>query len=89
MKISGIGVKGSISMEEKCNLENAIGPVSWDTLRQDLLSFSKETLAEMVNIWLKNYWTNQNYWMVYTEEGFGFDAACKMDEKVWGKTGPV
>jgi hypothetical protein len=42
----------------------------------------------MVNIWQENYRTNQNYWMVNTEEGFGFDAACQMDEKVaWSYIG--
>ncbi len=76
-------------MNEICKLNNEVGPVTWDALKQDLMSLPKETLAEMVNVWLKSYWTNQNYWMVYTEEAFGFEAAGRMDEKVWGKAGPV
>jgi hypothetical protein len=27
--------------------------------------------------------------MVFTEDEFGFEAAARMDEKVWGKTGPI
>jgi len=76
-------------MKKTTNLKSVAGPVTWETLKRDLMSLPKETLAEMVNVWLKNYWTNQNYWMVYTEEAFGFEAAGNMDEKVWGKAGPA
>ena len=54
-------------MKKTTNLKSVAGPVTWETLKRDLMSLPKETLAEMVNVWLKNYWTNQNYWMVYTE----------------------
>ncbi|MEW6262447.1 MAG: DUF6125 family protein [Thermodesulfobacteriota bacterium] len=65
------------------------GPVTWDGLRAELMTLPKETLAEMVNLWLKTYWTLQNYWMVYTEEKFGFENAAKMDELVWTKLAPA
>ncbi len=61
------------------------GPVTWAGLKTELMELPKETLAEMVNLWLKTYWTLQNYWMVFTEEEFGFEAAARMDEKVWTK----
>lgn len=65
------------------------GPVTWDGLKAELSNLSKETLIELYNVWLKTYWTNQSYWMVFSEEKFGFDAAGELDEKVWGKVGPI
>jgi hypothetical protein len=65
------------------------GPVTWESLKQELMTLPKETLAEMVNLWLKTYWTLQNYWMVYTEKLFGFENAAKMDEMVWSKLAPI
>ena len=68
---------------------NQPGSVTWEALKQDLMDLSKEDLVELVNVWMKTFWTNQNYWMVFTEEEFGFEAAARMDERVWGKTGPI
>jgi hypothetical protein len=65
------------------------GPVNWAGLKQELMELPKETLAEMVNLWVKTYWTLQNYWMVYTEQLFGFENAAKMDEMVWTKLAPA
>jgi hypothetical protein len=65
------------------------GPVTWDGLKQELMTLPKETLAEMVNVWLKTYWTLQNYWMVFTEQEFGFQNAAKMDALVWSKVAPA
>jgi hypothetical protein len=76
-------------MADSFKLINKAGAVGWDGLKQDLMSLPKESLVELVNVWLKTFWTNQNYWMVFTEDEFGFEAAARMDEKVWGKTGPI
>ena len=76
-------------MADGSKLENQVGAVTWESLKNELMQLSKEELVELVNVWLKTFWTNQNYWMVYTEEEFGFGAAAKMDERVWGKTGPI
>jgi hypothetical protein len=65
------------------------GPVTWEGLKQELVTLPKETLAEMVNVWLKTYWTLQNYWMVFTEERFGFENAAEMDARVWEKAAPA
>jgi hypothetical protein len=76
-------------MANRFKLVNKAGAITWDGLKNDLLALPKESLVELINVWLKTFWTNQNYWMVFTEEEFGFDTAARMDEKVWGKTGPV
>ena len=67
----------------------AAGPVTWEGLKKELMALDKEALAELVNTWVKNYWTNQSYWMVFTEERFGFQAAAEMDQKVFSKTAPA
>ncbi|NLW44594.1 MAG: L-2-amino-thiazoline-4-carboxylic acid hydrolase [Syntrophomonadaceae bacterium] len=65
------------------NLERRPGRVTWESMKEELMSLPKETLAEMVSMWVRNYWTNQNYWMVCVEREFGFDNAAKLDEEVW------
>src|SRR4030042_3596563 len=65
------------------------GPVTWEGLKQELMELPKETLAEMINLWLNTYWALQSYWMVYTEQLFGFQNAAKMDEMVWAKLAPA
>jgi hypothetical protein len=62
------------------------GEVTWEALKRELMNMDKETLAELVNTWVKNYWTNQSYWMVFTEERFGFQAAAELDQKVFSRT---
>lgn len=74
--------EGSIFMTEP-------GEVNWDGLKGELMTLPKETLAEMINVWLKTYWTLQNYWMIFTEQEFGFEAAARMDELVWSKLAPA
>lgn len=59
------------------------GMVNWDGMKSELMELPKETLVEMVNMWVKNYWTNQSYWMVFVERDFGFDAAGLLDMEVW------
>jgi len=76
-------------MADRSKFVNKAGAITWDGLKHDLMALPKEALVELVNVWLKTFWTNQNYWMVFTEEEFGFDMAARMDEKVWGKTGPI
>ncbi len=62
------------------------GDVTWEGLKQELLSLPKETLVELVNVWVKNYWTNQNYWMVLVEKVVGFDEVARIDGEVWENT---
>lgn len=76
-------------MDETPRLTTKVGPVTWDGLKQELMTLPKETLAEMVNLWVKTYWTLQNYWMVFTEQEFGFANAAKMDALVWSKVAPA
>jgi hypothetical protein len=76
-------------MMSRVEIQTQAGPVTWEGLKQELMQLPKETLTEMVNVWLKTYWTLQNYWMVYTEQLFGFENAAKMDEMVWGKLAPA
>ncbi len=55
----------------------SIGPgrVTWEEMKSELMELPKDTLAEMVNMWVKNYWTLQSYWMVFIERDFGFESA--------------
>lgn len=61
----------------------APGRVTWEGLRNELMDLPKETLVEMVNMWVKNYWTNQSYWMVNVERDFGFEHTARLDAEVW------
>lgn len=63
--------------------ETKIGKVTWDGLKTELLKQDKETLVEMINMSMRNYWTNQSYWMVTVEREFGFNAAAHMDMEIW------
>jgi hypothetical protein len=76
-------------MTDAVDFINAPGEVDWELLKRELLSMPKETLAELVNLWLKTYWSLQNYWMVFTEEECGFGVAAKLDGKVWEKLAPI
>ena len=77
-------------MIAKTTIATKPGPVVWEEgLKAELMELPKETLAEMVNLWLKTYWTLQNYWMVFTEQEFGFENAARMDEMVWTKLAPA
>ncbi|MGB4330945.1 MAG: hypothetical protein WBK03_05620, partial [Dethiobacteria bacterium] len=53
------------------------GPVTWESLKSELMELPKETLVEMVNMWVKNYW------MVNVERDFGFDDTARLDGEVW------
>jgi len=63
----------------------AVGRVAWDEMKTDLMALPKDALVEMVNMWVKNYWTLQSYWMVFVERDYGFEAAAKFDMEVWEK----
>ena len=76
-------------MSEAVNLTSGAGKVDWELLKRELMSMPKETLAELVNVWLKTFWSLQNYWMVFTEEESGFETAGKLDGKVWEKVGAI
>jgi len=65
--------------------ETSAGKVNWDHLREELLELPKETLVDMVNMWVKNYWTNQGYWLTFVERDFGFECAGQLDGEVWEK----
>ena len=43
----------------------------------------KEELAELVNVWIKDYWTCQSYWMTYVERDFGEEVAGKLESEVF------
>ena len=76
-------------MAKTPRLVTQAGPVTWEGLKQELMTLPKETLAEMVNVWLKTYWSLQNYWMIFTEQMFGFENTAKMDALVWEKVAPA
>ena len=76
-------------MSKAVDLTTRAGTVDWDLLKRELMSMPKETLVELVNVWLKTYWSLQNYWMVFTEAESGFATAGKLDGKVWEKVAPI
>jgi len=76
-------------MSDAVDLTTRAGKVDWDLLKRELTSLPKETLVELVNVWLKTFWSLQNYWMVFTEEESGFATAGKLDAKVWEKLAAI
>ncbi|MEW5784515.1 MAG: DUF6125 family protein [Bacillota bacterium] len=65
------------------NQEIKPGKITWEVLREELMAMPKETLVEMVNIWAKNYWSNQGYWLISVERDFGFEEAARLDGEIW------
>jgi hypothetical protein len=65
------------------------GAVTWPALKEELLSFSKETLAEMVSMWVDNYWANQSYWVSFVERDFGQENAERLDGEIFKKTARI
>jgi hypothetical protein len=65
------------------------GNVSWEVLKDDLLQLPKETLADMVSMWINNYWACQSYWITYVERDFGQEAAERLDGEVFKKTAKI
>jgi hypothetical protein len=76
-------------MSDTPDLTTRAGRVDWDLLKRELMGMPKETLAELVNVWLKTYWSLQNYWMVFTEAESGFGTVAKLDGQVWEKLAPI
>jgi hypothetical protein len=76
-------------MNDAADLTTGPGKVDWELLKRELMSMSKETLVELVNVWLKTFWSLQNYWMVFTEAESGFETAGKLDAKVWEKVASI
>jgi hypothetical protein len=76
-------------MGEAVDLTTRAGKVDWEVLKRELMSMPKETLAELVNVWLKTFWSLQNHWMVLTEAESGFEMAARLDAKVWEKVAPI
>lgn len=66
--------------------ENKIVPVTTESLKEELSQFSKETLIDMVDMWIQNYWVCQSYWVTYVERDFGYDAATRLDGEVFKKS---
>ncbi len=62
------------------------GRVTWDSLKKELMELPKETLVDMVDMWVKNYWTNQNYWMIMVERDFGEEVTGRLDSEIWQQT---
>jgi hypothetical protein len=65
------------------------GEVTWPALKEELLSFSKDTLAEMVSMWVDNYWANQGYWVSFVERDFGQENAERLDGEIFKKTARI
>lgn len=59
--------------------------VTEELLKEELMQLPKETLVEMVDMWLQNYWVCQSYWVTYVERDFGEDNAVRLDGKVFQK----
>ncbi len=59
------------------------GTVDWEQLKKELMEQPKEVLIELINAWAKNYWSNQGYWMLFTERDFGTDHAARLDQEIW------
>jgi len=60
-----------------------VGVVDWETLKADLNALPKETLVEMVSMWIQNYWVCQNYWVSFVENEIGVDATIRLDGEVF------
>jgi len=62
------------------------GAVDWDILKADLEALPKETLIEMISMWIQNYWTCQSYWVTFVENEHGVDNAIKIDGEVFKRS---
>ena len=65
------------------------GTVTWDVLKGDLMELPKETLCDMVSMWINNYWACQSYWVTYVERDFGQEGAERLDGEVFKKTAKI
>lgn len=65
------------------------GIVNWETLKEDLMELSKEQLVDLVDVWIKNYWSCQSYWMTFVERDFGEEVAGRLDSEVFEQTARI
>lgn len=65
------------------------GPVTWDKLKSELMSLPKEEVIDLVDMWVRTYWTLQNYWMICVERDFGFDNTARLDGEIWEHLAPA
>lgn len=65
------------------------GKVDWDVLKEDLMQLPKEKLIDIIDMWIRNYWTCQSYWMVFVERDYGIEAAGRLDGDVFEQTARV
>lgn len=59
------------------------GKVQWEDLSRELMQLPKEQLVNLVDAGMRNFWSNNNYWIVLTEKNFGVDTATRIDSEVW------
>lgn len=69
--------------------ETKPGEITWEILKKDLNVISKETLVDMISMWIQNYWACQSYWVTLVERDFGMDNATRIDGEVFEKTARV
>jgi hypothetical protein len=62
------------------------GNVLWNDLKEQLMELPNDILVDIIDMWIKNYWTNQNYWIVHVERDFGQEEAIRLDSEVWQNT---
>lgn len=65
------------------------GKVDGTILRNDLMTLSKEKLVELIDIWIKNYWSCQSYWMTFVERDYGEEEAGRLDGDVFEQTARI
>ena len=69
--------------------ETKPGQVTWEILKEDLNAIPKETLVDMISMWIQNYWACQSYWVTYVENECGLEVATRIDGEVFEKTARV
>jgi hypothetical protein len=70
-------------------MEEHVIPVTISSLKEELMGFSKEQLADLVDIWLQMYWVCQSHWVSYVEHDFGVENATRLDGKVFEKSAKI
>jgi hypothetical protein len=63
--------------------------VIWADLKEQLMQLSPSILADLIDMWVKNYWTNQSYWVTLVERDFGEKEAVRLDGEVWENTARI
>lgn len=63
--------------------------VTPELLRQELGQLPKETLVDLVDLWMQMYWVCQSHWVSYVERDFGVDNATRLDGEVFSKSSKI